>query len=139
MRTQFLRIFLPVFCLAFPVALVAQTAGTSTATSDTTHAPDPDSGMTGHVDGLFIPLVTGQPFHARIPVQIHRQLPDGTIVDQKYYTLVARDAAGREYREARQPVPADSDLEPPWSAPGSTIPKAPPSPPAPPTNASAAR
>jgi uncharacterized protein YecT (DUF1311 family) len=112
MRTQFVRVFLPVFCLVSTALLLGQ-APPAAATADTTHAPDPDSGMSGHVDGLFIPLVTGAPFHAKIPVQIHRQLPDGTIVDQKYYTLVARDSDGREYREAREPVPADSDREPP--------------------------
>ncbi len=69
--------------------------------------------MTGRVEGLYIPLATGQPFHAKVAVQIHRQLPDGTVVDQKYYTLVARDSAGREHRESRQPIAADSDLDPP--------------------------
>lgn len=115
MRTQLVRFFLCVFCLVSTPILLSQatTSTTAPATGDTMHAPDPDSGMTGHVDGLFIPLVTGAPFHARIPVQIHRQLPDGTIVDQKYYTLVARDSNGREYREARDLVPADSDREPP--------------------------
>jgi len=78
-----------------------------------TQAPDPDSGVSDHVEGLFIPLVTGQPFHAKIAVHIHRQLPDGTVVDQKYYTLVARDSAGREHREAHDPISADSDLDPP--------------------------
>jgi uncharacterized protein YecT (DUF1311 family) len=114
MRAQFVRVFLFVFCLAStPILLSQATASSTTTSNDTTHAPDPDSGMSGHVDGLFIPLVTGQPFHAKIPVEIHRQLPDGTVVNQKYYTLVARDSNGREYREAREPVPADSDREPP--------------------------
>src|SRR5580704_15510166 len=76
--------------------------------SNSTHAPDPDSGMTGHVDGLFIPLVTGHPFHAKITVTVQRILGDGTVVDQKYYTLAARDANGREYRESRDILPADS-------------------------------
>lgn len=79
------------------------------------HAPDPDSGMsmTGHVEGLYIPLVPDQPFHAKIQVLVTRTLPDGTTVQQKYYTLAARDSAGREYRESRDIVPADSDREPP--------------------------
>ena len=124
MRTQSLRFSLCVsvpvslfaFCLGSTRVLLSQVTASSSATTstgDTTHAPDPDSGMTGHVDGLFIPLATGQPFHAKIAVQIHHQLPDGTIVDQKYYTLVARDSNGREYREARNLIPADSDREPP--------------------------
>jgi uncharacterized protein YecT (DUF1311 family) len=120
MRTQPLRFSLCVslfaFCLGSTPLLLGQATASSTATTstgDTTHAPDPDSGMSGHVDGLFIPLVTGQPFHAKIAVQIHRQLPDGTVVDEKYYTLVARDGNGREYREGRDIIPADSDREPP--------------------------
>jgi len=74
---------------------------------------DPDSGLAGHVEGLYIPLVPGAPFHAKIAVQIHRQLPDGAVVDQKYYTLVARDSTGRTRRESRELVAADSDLDPP--------------------------
>lgn len=93
-------------------SLAAQVAGSAASSSAQTEAPDPDSGMAGHVEGLFIPLVTGQPFHAKIAVMFTRQLPDGTTVAQKYYTLAARDDSGREYREARNPVPADSDREP---------------------------
>ena len=100
---------LPIALLTFAcAALIGQTTSASV-----THAPDPDSGMVGHVDGIFIPLIPGQPFHARIAVQVTRQLPDGTMVAQKYYTLAARDETGRTYREARDIVPADSDKEPP--------------------------
>jgi uncharacterized protein YecT (DUF1311 family) len=115
MRPAFLRVALLVSCLVSFRPLIAQDTGQSAAPAAAapTHAPDPDSGMAGHVDGLFIPLVPGQPFHAKVAVQIHRQLPDGTVVDQKYYTLVARDSVGRAHREARDPVPADSDLDPP--------------------------
>ncbi|MGB7267147.1 MAG: lysozyme inhibitor LprI family protein [Terracidiphilus sp.] len=116
MRTLFLRVALLVFCLASFRFLIAQAAGQSAASASTpaaSYAPDPDSGMTGHVEGLFIPLVTGQPFHTKIAVTIHHVLPDGTVVDQKYYTLAARDADGREYREARDVIPADSDRDPP--------------------------
>jgi uncharacterized protein YecT (DUF1311 family) len=118
MRIGFLRatllVFCPLFCLvSIPLLSAQETGAAITPAAATTQAPDPDSGMTGHVEGLFIPLVTGQPFHAKIAVQIHRQLPDGTVVDQKYYTLVARDSTGREHRESRDPIAADSDLEPP--------------------------
>jgi uncharacterized protein YecT (DUF1311 family) len=113
-----LRIFLLVSSLVCTRGLLCQSPPSSTAASGTSdasagHAPDPDSGLTGHVDGLFIPLVTGAPFHAKIPVEITRTFADGTTVTQKYYTLVARDSDGREYREARQLVPSDSDREPP--------------------------
>ncbi len=115
MKNFLLRVTLVAFCLVCLCSLHAQTAGQVATSSDAaeTHAPDPDSGMNGHVEGLFIPLTTGQPFHAKIAVQITRQLPDGTTVAQKYYTLVARDGTGREYREARDLVPADSDRDPP--------------------------
>ncbi|MGD1108290.1 MAG: lysozyme inhibitor LprI family protein, partial [Terracidiphilus sp.] len=115
MHPAFLRVALLVSCLVSFRPLIAQDTGQSPApaAAATIHAPDPDSGMAGHVDGLFIPLVPGQPFHAKVAVQIHRQLPDGTVVDQKYYTLVARDSTGRAHREARDVIPADSDLDPP--------------------------
>ncbi|MGB6746171.1 MAG: lysozyme inhibitor LprI family protein [Terracidiphilus sp.] len=109
------RVALVAFCLVYPCCLHPQIAGQVAPSSDAAeaHAPDPDSGMGQHVEGLFIPLATGQPFHAKVDVQIVRQLPDGTTVAQKYYTLVARDGTGREYREGRDLVPADSDRDPP--------------------------
>jgi uncharacterized protein YecT (DUF1311 family) len=116
MGAKFLYAFLLLFCLVSTRLLLSQTsvgvAGQVNAPAST-HAPDPDSGMTGHVDGLFIPLATGHPFHAKIAVTVQRTLGDGTVVDQKYYTLAARDADGREYREARDIIPADSDRDPP--------------------------
>ena len=108
MKTNSIGTMLAVFCLYSAINILGQDNGTNV-----THAPDPDSGMVGHVDGLFIPLLAWQPFRARIPVQINRQLSDGTTVAQKYYTLVARDGTGRTYREARDVVAADSDREPP--------------------------
>ncbi len=116
MWTLILRVTLLVFCLVYTRLLIAQAPSqpaVPASASASTYAPDPDSGMSGHVEGLFIPLVTGQPFHAKIAVTIHHVLPDGTVVDQKYYTLAARDANGREYREARDLLPADSDRDPP--------------------------
>jgi uncharacterized protein YecT (DUF1311 family) len=116
MKGHLLRVVLAAFCLVSSRGLVAQIAGQvaqPSGSADEPHAPDPDSGMGNRVEGLFIPLATGQPFHAKIVVEINRQLPDGTAVAQKYYTLVARDAAGREYREGRDLVPAGSDREPP--------------------------
>ena len=68
MRTQILRLFLLAFCLLLTRVLLSQPTPFSSVTVSTNdapaaHAPDPDSGMSGHVDGLFIPLVTGAPFH----------------------------------------------------------------------------
>jgi len=116
MRTQFVRVFLPVFCLVLTPFLLAQATASSPVTSGaniTTHAPDLDNGMGGPIPNLFIPLATGQPFHARIVLEVDRQLPDGTSVAQKNYVLVARDSNGREYRENRDMIPADSDREAP--------------------------
>ncbi|MGA3131065.1 MAG: lysozyme inhibitor LprI family protein [Terracidiphilus sp.] len=62
---------------------------------------------------VSISYQTGDHFHAKIPVEITRTFADGTTVTQKYYTLVARDSDGREYRENRDLIPADSDREPP--------------------------
>jgi uncharacterized protein YecT (DUF1311 family) len=116
MRSKALLANLLLFCLVPTPLLIGQASSGAAGESNTpagTHAPDPDSGMTNHVDGLFIPLVTGQPFHAKIQVEITRTLPDGTTVAQKYYTLAARDADGHEYRETRDIIPADSDRDPP--------------------------
>jgi uncharacterized protein YecT (DUF1311 family) len=114
MRAQLVRVFLLLFCLASVPLLLGQ-APAANATAETTHAPDLDNGMGGPIPNLFIPLATDQPFHARIQVEVNRQLPDGTSVAQKSYSLVARDSNGREYRENREMVPADSDREPPIS------------------------
>ena len=115
MRASLLHLSPLVLCLVTIPCLSAQpgVSGQSSANSSTNQGAEPDSGMRGGVQGLFIPLIAGQPFHARIPVHVTRVLPDGTTVEQKYYTLAARDGAGREYREARDIVPADSDREPP--------------------------
>jgi uncharacterized protein YecT (DUF1311 family) len=88
-------------------------SGTQNDAADAAHAPDPDSGMPDNIQGLFIPVVPDHPFQAKITVNIVRRLPDGTTVAQKYHSQVARDGKGREYREARDLVPADSDREPP--------------------------
>ena len=94
-------------------AVAGQLAGGSAIALMNVQPPDPDSGVNGHVESLYIPLVPGQPFHAKIEVKIHHQLPDGTVVDQKYYTLVGRDSTGRTRREMRELIAADSDLDPP--------------------------
>src|ERR1700691_883042 len=114
-----------VLCVASAATLAAQSSAPSfgqtgsgqasfgqAGSMPVNQAPDADSGMSDRVEGLFIPLISGQPFHATFAVQIHRHLPDGTVVDQKYYTLVARDSTGRTRREAREPIAADSDLDP---------------------------
>jgi len=107
------RLSLLLSCVCFALLSAVQSNGQAAASSTAnTHAPDPDAGMSERVSGLFIPLITGQPFRAKINVQVTRLLPDGTKVEQKYYTQAARDTEGHEYREARDMVPASSDREP---------------------------
>ncbi len=75
MRTLIWRLALLVFCLVSVRPFVAQATSPSAAPASaagSTYTPDPDSGMSGHVEGLFIPLVTGQPFHAKVAVTIKR-------------------------------------------------------------------
>lgn len=93
------------FCFAFSAQLNGQTA------VDVTHAPD--GGISEHVDGIFIPGITGASFSAKVMVEITSHLQDGATVARKYYTQVARDSQGRMYREDRGIIPADADREPP--------------------------
>ncbi len=113
MRTQLVRVFLLFFWLAFPCVLVAQTAAPSAtpAGASTTHAPDPEIGTPAYTEGLYIPLISGQPFRAKVEAEITHELPDGTIVSEKYYNQEARDGAGRAYREFRKEVPLNSTME----------------------------
>ena len=118
MRTQRLHVLLLVFCLTSTRALVGQISGSSTSFGSPgetiiQRAPEPFSDMESRTERLHIPAIAGAPFRARIVMEITRQLPDGTTVAEKYYSLAARDTNGREYRESRDPVPADSDREPP--------------------------
>ena len=115
MRTYFLRVSLLVFCLVSTPILIAQSSGSSTATSGTdatAHAPDPITGPGNYAEGLFIPMVAGHPFRARVEAQIMRQYADGTTAALKYFALEARDADGRVYREVRDMLPVSSEMEP---------------------------
>lgn len=116
-----LCVVLNLFWLAVTPSLLAQVTVEVTApgqnpvqsnAGNVAHAPDPDTGMSGRVEGLYIPTIAGQPFQAKVVVSITRQLADGTAVAQKYYTLVARDGQGRVHREFRELLPADSAEEP---------------------------
>jgi uncharacterized protein YecT (DUF1311 family) len=61
---------------------------------------------------MYIPLLKDQPFKVQFNVEIAKPLPDGSQIKQKYYVIAARDAAGYEYREQRNPVASASELEP---------------------------
>lgn len=73
----------------------------------------PDGGTTQHIDGIFIPPVPHAPFSAKVPVETSHALPDGTVENRKFYSIVARDSSGRVHNENRRIVPADSTEEPP--------------------------
>jgi hypothetical protein len=73
----------------------------------------PDGGVSEHVDGIFIPAISGAPFSARLNADISSQLPDGTTVEKKFINMLARDSEGRIYKERRRIVPADSPGESP--------------------------
>lgn len=104
MKTS-VSLLLASLCFALGSPLSSQTA------VDVTHAPD--GGISQHVDGIFIPGVSGAPFSAKVVVDITSHLPDGATVARRYYTQVARDSWGRLYREDRGILPADSNREPP--------------------------
>jgi uncharacterized protein YecT (DUF1311 family) len=109
---KFPRKALPVLLLAIGVFSLHNQSAAQSSDAGAAHAPDPDSGIGGRVEGLYIPTIAGQPFRAKVAVSVTRHLPDGTEVAQKYYTLVARDNQGRVHREFRQIMPADSEMEP---------------------------
>jgi hypothetical protein len=101
--------FVSLLLVFFCVVRGSQLGGQSAA--DVSHAPD--GGISEHVDGIFIPGVSGAPFSAKVVVEITSHLQDGATVARKYYTQVARDSQGRMYREDRGILAADSDREPP--------------------------
>jgi uncharacterized protein YecT (DUF1311 family) len=102
-----------VFCLLPALYLTAQAPiADQPGSASATQAPDPDNGLSGPIQGLFIPDISGQPFRTRATLELTRQLADGSTVEQKSYMYIARDSNGRVYREGRELVPAGSDLEP---------------------------
>ena len=101
-----------VFCFLLCLNLTAQTPADQPGAAAATQAPDPDNGLSGSIQGLFIPSIPGQPFRTRATLQLTRQLADGSTVEQKSYMYIARDSTGRVYREGRELVPAGSDMEP---------------------------
>jgi hypothetical protein len=66
-----------------------------------------------HIDGIEVPPVANAPFTAKVIVVWNQPLVGGGTASRKYYTMVARDSAGRVRRETRGFVRADSDAEPP--------------------------
>ena len=97
------------------LALGQSTAASSDSTANQAGSLSPvdvTPNPNGRGDGMYIPLTKNQPFKVKFNVEITKPLPDGSLVKQKYYVMAARDSAGNEYRESRDMVPSDSDMEP---------------------------
>lgn len=104
-----------VLCIAAIPALSQTTAASSDSTANPSGSLSPvdvTPNPNGRGDGMYIPLTKNQPFKVKFNVEITKPLPDGSLVKQKYYVIDARDSAGNEYRESRDAVPSDSDMEP---------------------------
>jgi len=77
-----------------------------------TPARAPDGGTTYHVDGVDLLPLPGMPLTGKSSIQWTRSLEDGSTVTVHLEANLARDSAGRMYRERRSFVPAGSDLQP---------------------------
>jgi hypothetical protein len=71
----------------------------------------PDGGTNYHVDGVDLLPLAGMPLTGKSSIQWTRTLEDGSTVTVHLEANLARDNAGRMYRERRSFVPANSDLE----------------------------
>ena len=78
--------------------------------------PEPSTpviaGVHGHVEGLMVPQIAGQPFVATLQVEVTGKWADGTTVRTTFFNHIARDSQGRVYQERRQIVPMGSDKTP---------------------------
>ena len=72
----------------------------------------PDGGTNYHVDGVDLLPLPGMPLTGKSSIQWTRTLEDGSTVTVHLEANLARDNAGRMYRERRSFVPANSDQEP---------------------------
>lgn len=72
----------------------------------------PDGGTTFHVDGVDLLPLPGMPLTGKSSIQWTRTLEDGSTVTVHLEANLARDNAGRMYRERRSFVPVYSDQQP---------------------------
>jgi hypothetical protein len=95
-------------CASLLLAALALTAGNLRA-----QAPmrAPDGGTNYHVDGVDLLPLPGMPLTGKSSIQWTRTLEDGSTVTVHLEANLARDNAGRMYRERRSFVPANSDQE----------------------------
>jgi hypothetical protein len=71
----------------------------------------PDGGTGYHVDGVDLLPLPGMPLTGKSSIQWTRSLEDGSTVTVHLEANLARDNAGRMYRERRSFVPLNSDRE----------------------------
>lgn len=69
----------------------------------------PSAGAQGRVEGIVIPVATGEPFSAKLMAEWTDKLPDGTTVRKTFFNLLARDSEGRVHQERRTMIPAGSE------------------------------
>jgi hypothetical protein len=72
----------------------------------------PDGGTSYRVDGVDLLPLPGMPLTGKSSIQWTRTLEDGSIITTHLEANLARDSAGRMYRERRSFVPAKSDQQP---------------------------
>lgn len=71
----------------------------------------PDGGTTQHVDGVELLPLSGMPLTGKSNIEWTRTLEDGSTVTVHLLANLARDGAGRMYRERRTFVPVHSNDE----------------------------
>jgi hypothetical protein len=72
----------------------------------------PDGGTSFHVDGVDLLPLPGMPLTGKSSIIWTRTLEDGSTVTVHLEANLARDSAGRMYRERRSFVPLNSDQQP---------------------------
>jgi hypothetical protein len=72
----------------------------------------PDGGTTYRVDGVELLPLSGMPLTGKSSIVWTRNLENGSTVTVYLEASLARDSAGRMYRERRSFVPANSDQQP---------------------------
>jgi hypothetical protein len=71
----------------------------------------PDGGTSYHVDGVDLLPLPGMPLSGKSSIEWTRTLEDGSTVIVSGLSNLARDSAGRMYRERRSFVPANSNQQ----------------------------
>jgi hypothetical protein len=67
----------------------------------------------GQNRGVFVTPIPNAPMMAIVDIQSSRILKDGTTIEQKSLSAIARDAQGRIFNERRPMIPVSSTVTPP--------------------------